>query len=115
MEITNSNRIIINEIMYSLSIATTSFHGDDSITAQLLHCFQSYLFHRITPTNTIILHIHFLFKYLLYSVINAYSIFSVSVYSYSFCSPLHFLKTVSLNDSLSPSFGLKVFISSLVA
>ena len=43
MEITKSNRIIINEIMYSLSTAITSFHGDDSITAQLLHCFQSYL------------------------------------------------------------------------
>jgi len=43
MEITKSNIIIINEIMYSLSIATTSFQGDDSITAQLLHCFQSYL------------------------------------------------------------------------
>ncbi len=43
MEITKSNRIIINEIMYSLSIAITPFQGDDSITAQLLHCFQSYL------------------------------------------------------------------------
>ena len=47
MEITKSNRIIINEIMYSLSIAITSFLGDDGITAQLLHCFPSYLFHRI--------------------------------------------------------------------
>ena len=43
MEITKSNIIIINEIMYSLSIATTSLSRDDSITAQLLHCFQSYL------------------------------------------------------------------------
>ena len=43
MEITKSKRIIINEIMYSFSIATTSFCGDDSITAQLLHCFQSSL------------------------------------------------------------------------
>ena len=43
MEITKSNRIIINEIMYSLSIAITPFHRDDSITAQLLYCFQSYL------------------------------------------------------------------------
>ena len=43
MEITKSNRIIINDIMYSLSIATTSLHGDDSITAQLLRLFRSYL------------------------------------------------------------------------
>ena len=43
MDITKSNRIIIKEIMYSLSIATTSFKRDDSITIQLLHCFQSYL------------------------------------------------------------------------
>ena len=50
MEITKSKRIIINEIMYSFSIATTSFRGDDSITAQLLHCFQSYLC-RISPTK----------------------------------------------------------------
>ena len=37
MEITKSNKIIINDIMYSLSIAITSFRGDDGITAQLLH------------------------------------------------------------------------------
>jgi len=43
MEITKSKRIIIKEIMYSLSIATTSFHGDDSITAQLLRLFRSHL------------------------------------------------------------------------
>ena len=35
MEITKSNKIIINDIMYSLSIAITSFRGDDGITAQL--------------------------------------------------------------------------------
>ena len=35
--------------MYSLSIAVTSFLGDDGITAQLLHCFKSYLY-RIAPT-----------------------------------------------------------------
>lgn len=40
MEITKSNRTIIKQIMYSLSIAVTSFLGDDGITAQLLHCFQ---------------------------------------------------------------------------
>ena len=34
MEFTNSKRIIINVIMYSLSIAITSFRGDDGITAQ---------------------------------------------------------------------------------
>ena len=61
MEITKSNIIIINEIMYSLSIATTSFHGDDSITAQLLHCFQSYLY-RIAPTRYIIHHNPIIFK-----------------------------------------------------
>ena len=44
MEITKSNRIIINVIMYSLSIAITSFTRDDGITAQLLHCFWSYPF-----------------------------------------------------------------------
>lgn len=43
MEITKSNRTIIKQIMYSLSIAVTSFLGDDGITAQLLHCFKSYL------------------------------------------------------------------------
>ena len=37
MEITKSNKISINDIMYSLSIAITSFRGDDGITAQLLH------------------------------------------------------------------------------
>ena len=37
MEITKSNKIIINDIMYSLSIAITSFRGDDGITARLLH------------------------------------------------------------------------------
>lgn len=52
MEITKSNRIIIKQIMYSLSIAITSFLGDDGITAQLLHCFKSYLY-RITPTSTL--------------------------------------------------------------
>ncbi|MEE1351055.1 MAG: hypothetical protein UHM23_03245 [Clostridia bacterium] len=35
MEITKSNKIIINDIMYSLSIAITSFRGDDGITARL--------------------------------------------------------------------------------
>ena len=34
MEITNSNRIIIKVMMYSQSITITSFHGDESITAQ---------------------------------------------------------------------------------
>jgi len=29
--------------MYSLPIAITSLLGDDGITAQFLHCFQSYL------------------------------------------------------------------------
>lgn len=43
MEITKNNRTIIKQIMYSLSIAVTSFLGDDGITAQLLHCFKSYL------------------------------------------------------------------------
>ena len=38
MEITKSNR--------------TSFLGDDGITAQLLHCFKSYLY-RIAPTSTL--------------------------------------------------------------
>lgn len=52
MEITKSNRIIIKQIMYSLSIAITSFLGDDGITAQLLHCFKSYLY-RIAPTSTL--------------------------------------------------------------
>lgn len=52
MEITKSNRIIIKQIMYSLSIAVTSFLGDDGITAQLLHCFKSYLY-RIAPTSTL--------------------------------------------------------------
>ena len=53
MEITKSKRIIIKEIMYSLSIATTSFRGDDGITARLLHCFQSYLLSDV-PTKDII-------------------------------------------------------------
>ncbi len=52
MEITKSNRTIIKQIMYSLSIAVTSFLGDDGITAQLLHCFKSYLY-RIAPTSTL--------------------------------------------------------------
>ncbi len=43
MVITNSKRIIIKQIMYSLPIAITSLLGDDGITAQFLHCFQSYL------------------------------------------------------------------------
>ena len=43
MEITKSNKIIIKDIMYSVSIAITPFSRDDSITAQLLHCFQSHL------------------------------------------------------------------------
>ena len=34
MEITKSNKIIINEIMYSLSISLTSLHRDDGITAR---------------------------------------------------------------------------------
>ena len=42
MEITKSNRIIINDIMYSLSIAITPFARDDGITAQLLRLFWSY-------------------------------------------------------------------------
>ena len=53
MEITKSKRIIINEIMYSLSIAITSFQGDDGITAQLLHCFQSYLLTDFSDKNNI--------------------------------------------------------------
>ena len=53
MEITKSSRIIIKEIMYSLSIATTSFQGDDGITAQLLHCFQSYLLSDFSDRSTI--------------------------------------------------------------
>ena len=32
-------KVIIYIIMYTYSIATTSFLGDDGITAQLLHCF----------------------------------------------------------------------------
>ena len=53
MDITKSNRIIINEIMYSLSIAITPFFKrDDSITIQLLHCFQSYLLLDF-PTKTL--------------------------------------------------------------
>ena len=43
MEITISNRIIINNNVYSLSIAVTSFLRSDGITAQLLHCFRSCL------------------------------------------------------------------------
>jgi len=37
-------KVIIYIIMYTYSIAITSFQGDDGITAQLLHCFQSYLY-----------------------------------------------------------------------
>ncbi len=44
MEINMIDRSIINEIMYSKSIATTSFLGDDGITARLLPLFRSYLF-----------------------------------------------------------------------
>ena len=52
MEITKSKRTIIKQIMYSKSIAITSFHGDDGITAQQLHCFKSYLY-RNNPTRVL--------------------------------------------------------------
>ena len=34
MEITKSNRIVINKIMYSLSIVITPFRGDDDIVVR---------------------------------------------------------------------------------
>ena len=64
MEITKSKRIIIKVIMYSFSIATTSFQGDDGITAQLLHCFQSYLLTDFS-IESIIQHILYYFNILL--------------------------------------------------
>jgi len=39
----NTIKVIIYIIMYTYSIAITSSLGDDGITAQLLHCFKSYL------------------------------------------------------------------------
>ena len=48
MEITKSNKIIIKDIMYSLSIAITSFERDDSITARLYACIGLALIHYTT-------------------------------------------------------------------
>ena len=83
MEITKSNRTIIKQIMYSLSIAVTSFLGDDGITAQLLHCFKSYLY-RIAPTSTL---------YTIYLYISS---------SFSFISSSEFTK---IKYSLLSEFG----------
>ena len=43
MVMINTIKVIIYIIMYTYSIATTSFRGDDGITAQLLRSFRSYL------------------------------------------------------------------------
>ena len=53
MVMINTIKVIIYIIMYTYSIATTSFQGDDSITAQLLHCFQSYLLLDFSNENII--------------------------------------------------------------
>ncbi len=55
MVININNKIIINDIMYSLSIATTSFRGDDDITALLFTLFFSLTFNN-----------GFLYRFLLY-------------------------------------------------
>ncbi|MBQ2284507.1 MAG: hypothetical protein II244_02435, partial [Clostridia bacterium] len=39
MAMINTIKVMIYIIMYTYSIAITSFQGDDGITAQLLHCF----------------------------------------------------------------------------
>ncbi len=43
MVMINTIKVITYIIMYTYSIATTSFQGDDSITAQLLRLLRSYL------------------------------------------------------------------------